>query len=300
MSPKNQADLFTDTPSEVAGGMEIEAMSTQQVVVVDKVTKANLARLLEDAEALVEFSKKISDLAIKRTSNQDWVLFGDKPYLTESGVKKTLALCGANTHSTTIEKEIVNEKSGNVVIYFMAQGKIDFNGKTYENVGTSSTKDKFFAERTRKEDDKSNDPPKYKKGDKYVIDVDEVDIPSVRKKSVTNLQHRLLDMVLKLNPTKEQLKELGIEPAAGFKFAQGSKGGATDTKDEKELRTEIKTLVNRYVKDEGKSEADVVQWATSFEGKNGGKDFAGYKTVDRISVKMLKGTLEKLHNLDKE
>lgn len=285
-----QGDLFAPPVPVPPGDVHPEEISGRQLMLYEKITEENKDRLVSEAKALVDYSNKIREIALKNTNANDWVLFDDKPYMTEGGVKKTLSLCGASVIGTKIEKEILKEAGGLVVIYFTATGKICFNNRIYENIGTSSTKDRFFAERRRYADHPEG---QWKKGDKYLLDLDEVDIPSVRKKSVTNLQHRLLDMILTLRPTKEDLKNANITVTQGFRHSTGAKGGSTDSADEKKVRTEIASILARVASDRGLPEADVLRGVTAFQG------FNGYDNVDRVSSKMLNKTLGKLKSMDK-
>lgn len=262
-------------------------LSPRQVVALEKVTKANLERLVEEAEALVSFTNRIKTVALKATNGTDWAVFGDKPYLLETGVKNVLQIVGASVFDVQMDEEIRHEDDGRKVGYFTAIGKISFMGRVHVNVGTGTTKDKFFAKR------------KDAQGGEKELTYDEVDIQNVRKKAVTNLQHRLLDMVLKLRPTLDELKALGIEPKGKVDFAKGSQGGTTDTADEKTLRAELKTLVARAANVLDRKPEDVLRDATAFG--EGPTAFAGYFNVDKVSAKMLKKAITSIKNrLEKE
>ena len=290
-----------ETPAEVAGGLPVEAMSPNQLSLVKSatITKANVASMIQNAEALVEFFNRARTVAIKATSNQDWCVFGDKVHLCEGGVKKVLGVIGASIQNTKIDEEIrfesvdrliKNEKGKPEVVaddrfkvgYFTATGEIDFNGKILSNVGTSSTKDDFFARRNSD-------------GDKYYLDYDEVDKNNVKKKAVTNLSYRLCEMAFKMNPTIEELKAQGITPSGSVSFGTGSKGGSTDTADEKKLRGELRDLCLKTANDANIKPQDLLQALTAF-GEDTEKPFAGYTQTDKVSVKMLSKTIAKLKN----
>jgi len=258
-------------------------LSPRQVVALEKVTKANIERLVDEAEALVAFTNRIKTVALKATNGSDWALFGDKPYLLETGVKNVLQIVGASIFDVSMDEEVRHEADGRKVGYFTAVGKISFMGRVHVNVGTGTTKDKFFCQR----------------GENKILSYDEVDIQNVRKKAVTNLQHRLLDMVLKLRPSLDELKVLGIEPKGKVDFAKGSQGGTTDTVDEKALRLELKNLVAKAANDLDRKPEQILQDATAFG--EGPTAFAGYYSVDKVSPKMLKKAITSIKNrLEKE
>lgn len=254
---------------------------------VEKITKQNLVEMLENAEALIEFQNKATKLIIKRTKNEDWLMIGKNPYPMESAVKKALQTIGASISNLRIEEEIITERhngSDFKVKYFTAYGDMIFNGRTAQAIGTSSSKDKFFAERTRKNGDSSV---------KYLLTLDEVDLPSVKKKAVTNLYKRGLDLIMKLNPTEAELKELGITPISGFSFAQGTQGGSVDTPEIKELRTKLSTLLATASKELNRPISAILKESTAFN------DFGGYLSVDRVSANMLPKAIMKITEMIK-
>lgn len=263
--------------------LDATQLSPRQVMALEKVTAKNLERLVEEAESLVKFTNRIKTVALKATNGGDWAVFGDKPYLLESGVKSVLQIVGSSIFDTSIDEEIRVEESGKKVGYFTAIGKILFNGRVYTNIGTANTKDKFFAQRGEHED-----------GSKKILNYDEVDIQNCRKKAVTNLQHRLLDMALKLRPTLEELKALGIEPKGKVEFAGGSQGGKVDTKEEGDLRLTLKTALARASALTGKAIGEILTGVTAFD------DFRGYSSPDKVSPKMLKRALTSVEKIIKE
>jgi len=277
-------EIKKELRNEIVQTLPID-VTANQVAVAEKITKKNLQTMIENAEALVAFSIQARTLAIKNTNAGDWQIFGEKIHLCESGVKKTLALIGASIGSVTIEEEIVFEclemkkDSKQIKIedfkvgYFTAQGEISFNGMKHFNIGTSSTKDDFFAKRAG-----------------AYIDYDSVNRNNVKKKAVTNLNYRLLNMVMKLNPTIEELKEQGVELGAGVGFGKGTNGGTTDAEEEAKLRLELRNLCQKIANDNGVKAGDLLQAFTAFN------DFDGYVQVDRVSNKMLLKTITALKN----
>lgn len=239
------------------------------------ITAANLEEKIKAAEVWVDYVKRMRVVALGATSSKDWIMHGDKPYCQDNGVTAILRTIGAETHGLRIEEEVKHDANGRKDYYYTAIGKITFHGKTYENMGGSSTRDQFFAKRKD-----------------VLIPVEELDLEDIKKKSVTNLKHRLLNDAIGLNPTVEDLKKIGIVPGGKIQYAKGNKGGTVDSKEEVNMRSELRETVLKIADITQKDPKAILQSLTSFKAKDG-KKFPGYQMVDRVSVRMLKDTLEK-------
>jgi hypothetical protein len=232
-------------------------------------------------------------------------MIGDNPYPLEAAVKKAHMTIGSTISGIYFEEDkIIEQIQGGdfPVIYFTAFGTVEFNGQRAQAIGTASTKDPFFAERSRdKKDEQGNVVKEGNKPvkEKYLLRLEDVPIMNVKKKAVTNLYKRALDLIYRLNPTKERLEKLGIKPKAGFTFTGGGQGGSTDSAADKETRTKIKTLLNGVSAATGKSSGAILQEITRFE-KPGSEPFPGYTSPDRVSPKMLAKTLKQLEALAKK
>lgn len=314
---KNQADqtqLFSD---EEIGSLPVEVRNKiddrisgghprgTALIAAEQITKKNLETRLSNVEALVAFYNRAEDLIIKRTKDEDWLMIGETPYPLESAVKKAHMTIGSKIRDIRIEEDQVVEQiqGGDFkVIYYTAYGTICFNGQEAEAVGTSSTKDSFFAERSREVKDEKGNVVKegqYPKKEKYLLQLEDVSIMNVKKKAVTNLYKRGLDLIFRLNPTKEKLEELGITPKSGFQFGKGMTGGSTDSAADKETRTKIKSLIATLSAATGKNTGAILQEVTTFQ-KPGSDPFPGYTDVARVSPKMLGKTLKQLEGIAKK
>lgn len=313
MSNDQQTNLFDNVdvknlPAEVRNKIELDPSPDHPrrnaLVTTEKITKDNLLKVLENTEALVSFYNKAEDLILKRTKNEDWMMIGNNPYPLESAVKKAHMTIGSKIVDIRVEQDRVTEQiqGGDFdVLYFTAYGRVCFNGQEAEAIGTASTKDKFFAERSREVKDSTGKVVmngNYPAKEKYLLKLKDVEVMNVKKKAVTNLYKRALDLIFRLNPTVDKLKELGITPASGYDFAGGSQGGSTDTADEKEQRTKIKTLLAKISQDTGKSIGKILQNVTSFG--TGEKAFKGYTDPARVSPKMLAKTITSLTKLSEK
>jgi hypothetical protein len=301
-----QTSMFTDEeidalPVEVKNLVDTRIQRTHPrggaLIAAERITKENLAVRLSNVEALVEFLNKAEDLVIKRTKSQDWLLIGDMPYPLESAVKKAHSTIGSKITDLRIEDDRVIEQiqGGDFpVIYYTAYGIVDFNGQKAEAVGTASTKDDFFALRSREVKDENGAPVKdgsRVKKEKYLLRLEDVAIMNVKKKAVTNLYKRGLDLIFRLNPTKEKLAELGINPKSSYGFGTGSQGGSTDTKAEKELRTKLKSLIAKVSDATGQTQIAVLKSVTKY------KDYQGAQDPNRVTAKQLPFAVEKLEKM---
>jgi len=238
------------------------------------ITAANIEEKIKAAEVWVDYVKRMRAVALKATSPGDWIMHGDKPYCQDNGVTAILRTIGAETHGLRIEEEVKHDANGRKDYYYTAIGKISFHGKTYENMGGSSTRDQFFSMRNKK-----------------LIPVEELDLEDIKKKSVTNLKHRLLNDAIGLNPTLEDLEKIGIKPGAAIKYSKGNKGGTVDSKEEVTMRAELRESVLKIADVTEKDPHAILQSITTFT--KDGKEFPGYQLVEKVSVRMLKQTLSK-------
>lgn len=261
-----------------------------ELLQAERITQGNLQKMLDNANALIEFQNRATTLILKRTKNEDWFLIDGKPYPLESAVKKALQTIGADITNIRIAEELVietNEGKDFPVKYFTVYGDMSFNGRIVQAIGTSSTKDKFFAERKKKIKDLSGKEENVK----YLLPLDEVDVSSVKKKAVTNLYYRGLSLIMKLNPTLEELKAIGITPTSGYSHGKGTSGGSTDSAAEKDERTKLNSLLAKAAQELGKSAVDVLKEATAFD------NFPGYTTVDRVSVAMVPKAIKNIESM---
>jgi len=309
-----QLGMFSDEdiaamPVEQQALVEVNHQSSHPrhsaIVASEKITASNLATKLSDAKAMIEFFKQAKTLVLTATKKQDWILIGgDKPYLIESGVKIAHQTIGSKIINMKIEvdERIEDIEGGNFkVIYFTCNAEVLFQGLNFPVIGTSSTKDQFFAARSRELKDEDgkvimSEDGKYPMKEKYLLPLVQVELQNVKKKCVTNMYKRALDLVFKLNPTKEDLEAINIklEASGGYGHKTGSGGGSTATPEEKEKRLTIVKLILRLHELTGMEGGAILAEHTKFN------DFKGYTDPDRVSPKMLDKTITKLQKLEKD
>jgi len=286
---------MTETPKEelpvalVASDPPPSELTTRQMGQMQLITKHNLAQMISNAEALVDFYNAARKIALKATNPHDWTILGEKPYCLDSGVNKILQFLGASFKNIKSVTESETEVEIGRVDHYTTTGEFFFNGQTFSNIGMASTKDKFFAERTRKFTDPDGT---FKEGDKYFLKFDEVDRANCKKKAVTNLKHRLLLTAFQFNPDIEELKNhFGDKfgKISTVSYGKGSKGGSTDSAATKNKRTELGNLILILVDGDTEKAGAKLQELSKFG--EGEKAFKGYDDLKRVSIKMLDKTI---------
>jgi hypothetical protein len=199
-----------------------------------------------------------------------------------------LTRLGASIRDLRTWEEKKTDDTGRTDIFFTSTGIIHFHGREFPEIGVSSTRDDFFAKRTKYIPDPDN--PGKQKAETYLLKADEMNIGHVRKKSVTNLFYRLLNDVFPCHFTPDELKAFGVDltGTATVGFKDGAKGGgsAGETPEDKALRVNLYNAIIRIAKAEEMEAADVLRDLTAFN------EFQGYTDVNKVSVKMLKRTYE--------
>jgi len=158
------------------------------------VPEDELEKLAMVAEKRVEAVKKILRAALRLTNYQDWVDMGGRPYLTATGAEKLGAQFQISIMDLTVEEKERQDKKGKW-IEFVAKARFRMGEREIEAVGTCSTRTKFFG---------------YVRGE--LRELEEVDLPSVRKAAISNCKRNGILTLLGLrSPTYEDLKAAGID-----------------------------------------------------------------------------------------
>lgn len=134
----------------------------------------------------------------KRLTPKDCQIFGDEGVIHLEGhfCRQLLQLMGLNVYPEQ-KPEIQYLSDGEFVVLYHITAESP-NGTKFSTYGVSSSKDKFFRYR-------------YEKGQRIEIEVSERDIPSIMKKAETNAYWRLVQLILGLKLTVDDLKALGVD-----------------------------------------------------------------------------------------
>jgi hypothetical protein len=270
--------------------MENENKQTIEGEVVDKgkdlpmimtASENDLQSLVEQADKQVQYIKKIKILSIKATNEDDWVKQDDKPYLEHIGTFKVRQLWKVDIFDMHIEKENLDDEQGKFIL-FTCYGKARFMNKEIDDIGACSTRDDFFG-----------------RAHGQLKDIEQVDIESVKKKSVTNFQNRILKKILGLSFTWDDLKSAGLD-ITKIKSVEYKK---TVTEEDKKLQDELKAILKEvFASDLMKGKEWLVK-NTEFMGKDkDGKPepVKGIDTCERLTGKRLEICMHKAHELKRE
>lgn len=240
----------------------------------------NLATLADDtvialaqrAEARIDAVKKIMQLAIKITNEQDWTLISGKYYMEASGGEKIAALFSLSW--TIGDAEYEGYPDGHFMYSY--KGTFVVAGKSIEAVGSRSSRDGFF---------KAFEYipiPNSDKKEKKLVPPDRIDKGNVKKSAFTNLINNGIKRSLGLrNVTKEDLIAAGldVDKIKGYSHKQDEM-----SEDGKSLieKTEA-MLIEMYGKDYGQQ---LVNLTENRDRK--GKLWPGIKTLNNCSEAKLK------------
>ncbi len=242
-------------------------LSTGQVNQLQNLSKYNVDQFISNAEALVDFYIRARKIALKATVYSDWEVLGGSPYLKDKGVNRVLQILGASIGKLELFTDTQHEEKLGRVDYYTAKGEIVFQGRTFENIGMSSTKDAFFAKRKD-----------------HFLKWDEVDSANCKKKAVTNLKHRLLFMAFEFSPTAEELqKRFGdnFGKIGKTTYGKGNQGGSTVTKELKQKRAELGNLILKLAGGEAKEASEILISLTEWTNEKG-KEIAGHSDLNYL------------------
>lgn len=157
-------------------------------------------------------------VAMQSTRNNDWVAFGDKPYLTVTGAQKMALRFGITLrfdrdkegNAMILREEFDDPKYGRGYIY-TTFGKAILGNREFEAIGTCSTLDAFLGMK-----DKETAMPLHES------------MQDAKKKSVSNFYNNAIQAVLGVKGfTWDELKDFGIskvgKPDSGVKSKKAPK-----------------------------------------------------------------------------
>jgi hypothetical protein len=177
-----------------------EVVTYEQGNILDVFGKEDVEAFSKKLEIASEKAKKIRRYAISMTNERDWVDQNGKPYLTSSGgevIRRTFAI---DIIVDKIEKEDFEAQRCYV---YTVHGRACKNGICQSEIGTRSSKDKFFAAYTTWANGKK--VTKFK-------EMTEVDITDIKKAAVTNFEIRAISKFTGLrNVSFDELEEAGLK-----------------------------------------------------------------------------------------
>ncbi len=186
---------------------------------------------LEIIEKRLALFDRLMGVAIKTTSQSDWIDQNGKPYLQGSGAEKVARRFAVRIFDTVIEREELQDEKGRYYMY-TAFGKFSLSERdTIDAVGTCSSRDPFFS-----------------KGGK--VETADIDMGNIKKSAYTNCIVNGITKLLGLrNLTWEDLSRYGIgrDGKATVKYDKGaSKAAATKSADNAEKGAKAPYWTSEY------------------------------------------------------
>lgn len=231
----------------------------------------DLKQMIDDAEKQVEFIKKIKELSLKLTNEDDWVDEGGEPYLEISGTTKIRTLFGVSIKG--LEKEIINMKDENgEYIIITVKGTAVWRGNEISEIGTSTTRDDFFGKVKGK-----------------MKKLEEIDLTDLIKKANTNFQNRVIKKILGLYFTWDDLKTAGLNIDKIKKIKYNTKVEELSEEDVMKQQKIILMLNELY----GERQGEMLKKLTAFISKDG-KEIPGVENVKELTGKRLEYSYNKI------
>jgi hypothetical protein len=271
MIPPDLPDLPAQAPAPVyAQPINVMSVST---------TAKDIESAVQNAEKFVDLQDKIRRMAVRVTNIHDWIDEAGNPYLQEQGAQKIAMCFGVSISNVRSEVEKTQDDKGDMITYYY-HGEATWQGRISPQLGTCSSRDKFFGIRDGKP-----------------LPLSEVKLVDVRKKAYTNMLNRAIKSCLGLSYTWEEIAEASggkisrdklASSGRAVSYGKGTRGGNTAPQETQEQKDKRATLWDMLVELYGtkKAAADALQKATTWTDKEG-KEVKGKREIDKVSAKQI-------------
>lgn len=237
-----------------------EVVAYEQGNILDVFGKEDVETFGKKLEIASQKAKKIRMYAISMTNERDWVDQGGSAYLSSSGGEVVRRTFGIDLVVDRIEREEFKEEKYYI---YTVYGRACKNGVCQSEIGTRSSKDKFFAAYTVWENGKRR--TKFK-------EMTEVDITDIKKAAVTNFEIRAISKFAGLrNVSFKELELAGLDIKLIAKVPYEDKKGKGKSKKSEETQSEDDLIRERLKKlpipDKDRKDFEASLSALTDEGK---------------------------------
>lgn len=228
-------------------------------------------------EKNVELFNKIKIVALKMTKVTDWVDMGGNPYLMDRGVENIGITFGVDISDLRQTMEWAEDAKGRYYS-FITFGKAYAKklGRYVEDIGVCSQRDKFFG----------------MVGGKFK-EIEEVDMPNIRRKSVTNLYSRVTKRVVGLmGVTFDDLKASGMDITKIVKVEyKGGKVAEPLNEDALVTKAKLESMLFRMANNDKAVVAKLIEKFSTWKDTEG--KVHSVTSLDKLSEKWLRSTYGK-------
>ena len=201
---------------KIAKAVEGQAVAVPQPVLLTPTD--TIIEVAKRAEQRIEAVKKIKQLALKITNNNDWVNEGGKPYLQGSGAEKVGRLFGVNWQ---ISPDPVLDTAPDGHFQYTYEGTFTVGLASITAIGIRGSRSPWFSRKPKKD---KNGKVIYENGEKVKEDIspEEIDKANVMKSAHTNCIANGVCRILGIRGfTMEELAQVGIYPGSKVEFKKG-------------------------------------------------------------------------------
>lgn len=249
----------------------------QAAVPQQQLTEKTFKDIVEQAEMRQKLTQRLYLIALRATNCNDWIDQSGTPYLEYEGARKIARDIGMSVENVQGQQQNIKDDKGEYII-FTYTGDAVWQGKKTPELGTCSTRDKFFGRKSGEE-----------------LPLSEVPIVDVMKKAHTNLMNRAIKSALGLSFTWEEIEQatngyITRQKCTGVSYGAGKKGGTAkkpDTADTAQQRKDVWEWILEYCKGDLGAAEQTLANMTTFKGKDGNQ-VPGWTDVSKLSAAQLK------------
>lgn len=239
----------------------------------------SIEREIAELEKNVEFFNRVKIVALKLTRATDWVDQGANMYLMDRGAENIAIAFGVDISGLEMKQEWADDPRGRYYT-FVATGKAFSRklGRWVEDIGVCSQRDKFFGMVGGK-----------------LKEIEDVDMPNIRRKAVTNLYNRLIKRVVGLSGvTIEDLKAAGLDVSQIGRVdyrGGGQRSQAELTPEEKDVRAKLGNILLMMANNDKAAAAKLLEKYSFWKDGDGKEHFAS--SLEKMSARWIQSTYGK-------
>jgi len=265
--------------------LDAGAIKVYSNTALDLSTPEGIEQQTKRIEKYMEAQGRIRRATVKMTNIHDWIDQDGKPYLQWQGASKIAGAFGVSYDSPKFTQSAMADEKGEY-INITCETLIRYGGRSVPEIGSCSTRDQFFAQRS-----KYNEETRQK--EKVFLPISEIDINDIRKKALTNMLNRGLKSLLGLSFSWDEIAAategaITKEKCVSVKHDKGGQGGNTDAPETATLRSTVrKQLMEICGGDEAAAKERLKKMTTFTTKDNPPKTVAGKTSLEAVSEKQL-------------